>query len=238
MSITNLSIKIFADGADKENMLAQNNDPLIKGLTTNPTLMHKTGIKDYEAFAREILESVQNKPVSFEVFSEDWAEMKRQAKKIASWQENVFVKIPITNSQGASSMALVKDLAEDGIQLNITAVMTKNQVELIANTLRPTQKAIVSIFAGRIADTGRDPKNTIRRALEILTDLPSTEVLWASTREVFNIVEADACGCHIITVPDAILAKARTLIGTGLEETSLETVRMFEADAKRAGFDL
>lgn len=238
MTLSKLNIKIFADGADKTSMLEHNKDPLVKGLTTNPTLMRKNGVDDYERFAKEILEEIKEKPVSFEVFAETWEEMGRQARKIAAWQDNVFVKIPITNSQGEPSVKLVERLAQDGIQLNITAVMTEKQIEEIARILAPDQRAIISVFAGRIADTGRRPENTVKKGLALLANNRKAELLWASTREVLNIFEADTCGCHIITVPDEILKKAKSLAGKPLEELSLDTVRMFEDDARNAGFKL
>jgi transaldolase len=233
-----LPIQIFADGADVEGMSRLYHDPLIKGLTTNPTLMRKAGIKDYRTFAREVLEFVKDKPISFEVFSDDFPEMRRQALEIKSWQQNVFVKIPITNSHGESSVPLVKELAQEGTQLNITAILTLNQVQRVAAVLDPNVAAVVSVFAGRVADTGRDPQPVVRASKALLEYLPKAELLWASVREVRNIFEANDCGCHIVTVPHDILAKARKLGGMGLEELSLDTVRMFAQDAVAAGYEL
>ncbi|MBV8587840.1 MAG: transaldolase [Verrucomicrobia bacterium] len=237
-SLEDLPIQIFADGADLEGMSRLYHDPLIKGLTTNPTLMRKAGIKDYRTFAREVLEFVKDKPISFEVFSDDFAEMHRQALEIKGWQQNVFVKIPITNSHGESSVPLVKELAHEGAQLNITAILTLNQVQRVAAVLDPNVAAVVSVFAGRVADTGRDPQPIMRASKALLEYLPKAELLWASVREVRNIFEANECGCHIVTVPHDILAKGRKLGGMGLEELSLDTVRMFAQDAAAAGYEL
>jgi transaldolase len=236
--IDNLQVKIFADGADKDGMLNLYRNPLIKGLTTNPTLMRKAGIKDYESFARDILNEIKDKPISFEVFSDKFPEMKRQALKIRDWQNNVFVKIPITNSHGESSIPLIKGLAAEKVQLNITAILTLKQVRDVAAALNPEVSAVVSVFAGRIADTGKDPQAIMRASKEMLADLPNTELLWASVREVLNIIEADNCGCDIVTVPHDILNKAMKLVGTELETLSLDTVRMFAQDAEKAGFTL
>jgi transaldolase len=234
----NLAVKIFADGADREGMFSLYRNPLIKGLTTNPTLMRKVGIQDYERFAREILETVRDKPISFEVFSDDFPEMKRQALKIRDWQKNVFVKIPITNSHGETSIPLIQELARDGVQLNITAILTLRQVRAVTAVLLPDLASVVSVFAGRIADTGRDPMPIMRASKELLGELPRAELLWASVREVLNIVQADECGSHIVTVPHDILNKAQKLIGQELEALSLDTVRMFAKDAREAGYSL
>ena len=236
--LDNLRVKIFADGADKDGILNLNRNPLIKGLTTNPTLMRKVGIVDYESFARDILREIKDKPISFEVFSDAFPEMKRQALKIREWQGNVFVKIPVTNSLGESSIPMIRDLAAEKVQLNVTAILTLKQVRDVATALDPDVPAVVSVFAGRIADTGRDPKAIMRSSKEMLGDLPNAELLWASVREVLNIFEADDCGCDIVTVPHDILAKALKLVGTDLETLSLETVRMFAQDAEKAGFRL
>ena len=236
--LDNLHVKIFADGADKDGMLSLYRNPLIKGLTTNPTLMRKVGIKDYESFARDILNEIKSKPISFEVFSDQFPEMKRQALKIRDWQNNVFVKIPITNSQGESSIPLIKDLAAEKVQLNITAILTLKQVRDVAAALNHEVSAVVSVFAGRIADTGKEPQAIMRASKEMLADLPNTELLWASVREVLNIIDADNCGCDIVTVPHDILHKAMKLLGTDLETLSLDTVRMFAQDAEKAGFTL
>jgi transaldolase len=233
-----LPIKVFADGADLAGMLALNASPLIRGMTTNPTLMNKSGIKDYEAFAREVLSSVKDKPVSFEVFSDDFAEMRRQALKISAWQDNVFVKIPVMNPRGEPSYELIRDLAMQGVQLNVTAVLALEQVRAVAAVLNPDRASVVSVFAGRIADTGRDPAPIIRESLKILSQLPKAELLWASVREVLNIFQAAECGAHIVTVPHDILNKAMKMAGMDLTELSLDTVRMFDRDAKAAGFRL
>jgi transaldolase len=236
--LQNLRVKIFADGADKAGMLALNSNPLIKGMTTNPTLMRKAGIQNYEAFAKEILASVTTKPISFEVFSDDFPEMRRQALKIASWQKNVYVKIPITNTRGESALPLVRQLAGDGVQLNITAILTLDQVRSTAEALNPAVPSVVSVFAGRIADTGRDPAHIMRQSLELLESRPKAELLWASVREVLNIFQADDCGCHIVTVPHDILGKALKLSGMDLSALSLDTVKMFAQDAQAAGFSV
>jgi transaldolase len=236
--LQNLRVKIFADGADKAGMLALNSNPLIKGMTTNPTLMRKAGIQNYEAFAKEILASVTTKPISFEVFSDDFPEMRRQALKIASWQKNVYVKIPITNTRGESALPLVRQLAGDGVQLNITAILTLDQVRSTSEALNPAVPSVVSVFAGRIADTGRDPAHIMRQSLELLESRPKAELLWASVREVLNIFQADDCGCHIVTVPHDILGKALKLSGMDLSALSLDTVKMFAQDAQAAGFSV
>ena len=236
--LPDLRVKIFADGADKAGMLQLYTNPLIKGMTTNPTLMNKSGIKDYEGFAKDILQTVKDKPISFEVFSDDFAEMRRQALKIAAWQGNVYVKIPVTNPAGAPSYDLIRELAKAGVQLNITAILTVGQVRAVAAVLNPAVPSVVSVFAGRIADTGRDPEGIMRESLEILKPLPKAELLWASVREVLNIFQADACGAHIVTVQHDILAKAIKMAGMDLTELSLDTVRMFDRDAKSAGFTL
>jgi transaldolase len=237
-SLQNLTVKIFADGADKAGMLNLNANPLIRGMTTNPTLMRKAGIQNYEAFAKDILTSVTTKPISFEVFSDEFAEMRRQALKIASWQKNVYVKIPITNTRGESALPLVRQLAGEGVQLNITAILTLDQVRSTAESLNPAVPSVVSVFAGRIADTGRDPAAIMRQSLTLLESQPKAELLWASVREVLNIFQADACGCHIVTVPHDILGKALKLAGMDLAALSLDTVKMFAQDALAAGFSV
>jgi len=236
--LSDLKIKIFADGADKQGMLELNANPLIKGLTTNPTLMRKAGITDFEAFARDILQGVTKKPLSFEVFSDDFQEMKRQGLKINGWAKNVYVKIPITNTLGESSLPLIKELADEGVKLNITAILTLEQVKGVAKALNPKVPSFVSVFAGRIADTGVDPVPHMVECRKILKGLPSAELLWASVREVLNIFQADDCGCDIVTVPHDILNKALKMAGTDLKELSLDTVKMFANDAKAAGFSL
>lgn len=236
--LDNLQVKIFADGADKDGMLNLYGNPLIKGLTTNPTLMRKAGIQDYESFARDILRKIKDKPISFEVFSDEFSEMKRQALKIRDWQENVFVKIPITNSRGESSIPLIKDLSAASVQLNVTAILTLGQVRAVAAALSVDVPAVVSVFAGRIADTGKDPEAIMRASKELLADLPKAELLWASVREVLNIFQADDCGSDIVTVPHDILNKAMKLAGMDLDALSLDTVKMFAQDAEKAGFKL
>ncbi len=237
-NLASLKIKLFADGADKAGMLQLNNNPLIKGMTTNPTLMRKVGVHDYEAFARDILKSITGKPISFEVFSDEFPEMRRQALKIKDWAKNVYVKIPITNTRSESSLSLVRELAGEGVKLNITAIFTEEQIAGVAKALNPKVPAVVSVFAGRIADVGQDPMPHMVKANKILAGLPEAELLWASVREVLNIFQAEECGCKIVTVPHDILNKAMKLVGTGLPEMSLDTVKTFAADAKAAGFAL
>jgi transaldolase len=233
-----LPIKIFADGADLEGIAELYKKPFIRGLTTNPTLMRKSGISDYEAFAKSVLEIVKDKPISFEVFSDEFSEMHRQALKIRTWQSNVYVKIPITNTRGDSSIPLIRELAADGVQLNITAVLTRAQIEAVVEVLNPATPTVVSIFAGRIADTGVDPMPLMRDARRILNRLARAELLWASVREVLNIFQAAECHCQIVTVPHDILGKAISLCGMDLTDLSLDTVKMFHADALNAGFCL
>jgi len=233
-----LPIKIFADGADLEGIIGLYRKTFIKGLTTNPTLMRKVGVTDYEVFARSVLESVTDKPISFEVFSDDFPEMRRQALKIRDWQDNVYVKIPITNTRAESAIDLIRDLAAEGVKLNVTAILTRGQVEAVAGALNRDVPSVVSVFAGRVADTGVDPLPLMKESLQLISALPKAELLWASVREVLNIFQASDCGCHIVTVPHDILAKATKLGGMDLEELSLDTVRMFYADAKAAGFQL
>jgi transaldolase len=237
-TLKDLKVKIFADGADKAGMLQLNANPLIKGLTTNPTLMRKVGISDFEAFARDILQGITERPLSFEVFSDDFPEMRRQAMKINSWAKNVYVKIPITNTRDESSLPLIKELASEGVKLNITAILTLKQVEGVAQSLNAKVPSFVSVFAGRIADTGVDPVPHMVECKKILKGLPSAELLWASVREVLNIFQANDCGCEIVTVPHDILNKALKLAGMDLKELSLDTVKMFANDAKAAGFSL
>jgi transaldolase len=233
-----LPIKIFADGADLEGITDLYRQPYIHGLTTNPTLMRKVGLTDYEAFARAVLREVKSKPISFEVFSDEFPEMCRQALKIHQWQENVYVKIPITNTRGESSIPLVEQLVGEGVKVNVTALLTPGQVQAVAAALDPNVPAVISVFAGRIADTGVDPLPIMKQSLEVLCELPNTELLWASVREVLNVFQAAACGCHIVTVPHDILRKLVTLGGRDLDELSLDTVRMFHQDAVAAGFKL
>ncbi len=237
-SLQNLQVKIFADGADKVGILSMNSNPLIQGMTTNPTLMRKAGVKDYEAFAKDILQAVTAKPISFEVFSDEFPEMKRQALKIAAWAKNVYVKIPITNSRGESCLPLIKELGQQGVQLNITAILTLDQVRGVSEALNPAVASVVSVFAGRIADTGVDPEPLMRASGALLHNQPKAELLWASVREVLNIFQADACGCQIVTVPHDILSKAIKMTGTDLTVLSLDTVKMFASDAQAAGFSV
>ncbi len=217
-------------------MIRLNENPLIQGLTTNPTLMKKAGISDYEPFARDVLRVITTKPISFEVFSDDFTEMRRQALKIASWQDNVFVKIPVTNTKGASCCPLIADLASQGVKLNVTAILTVTQVKQVVAALNPDVPAVISIFAGRIADTGCDPVEVMREARDLIRNRPHFELLWASVREVYNIFQAARCGCHIVTVPHDILAKALKMVGSDAEAVSLDTVKMFAEDAVAAGF--
>jgi transaldolase len=236
--LLDLPVKIFADGADLEGIVSLYHQPYIHGLTTNPTLMRKVGLTDYESFARAVLKEIKSKPISFEVFSDDFPEMRRQALKICDWQDNVYVKIPITNTSGESSIPLIQQLTAEGVKLNITALLTPRQVKAVAAALDPNVPAVVSVFAGRIADTGVDPLPIMKESLEMLRDLPKAELLWASVREVLNVFQAAACRCHIVTVPHDILKKLVELGGKDLDELSLDTVRMFHQDAVAAGFKL
>ena len=232
-----LQIKIFADGADKEGMLEMYRQPYIKGFTTNPTLMRKAGVSDYEVFAKDIIQAIPDRPISFEVFSDDFIEMERQALKISEWGENVYVKIPVTNTRGESSIELVGRLAGAGVKMNVTAMMPLSQVRDAAKVLAGGPPSYLSVFAGRIADSGRDPVPVMAEAVEICADYPNIELIWASPRELLNIFQADAIGCHIITVTNNVLNKLR-LIGKDLNEYSLETVKMFYDDALEAGYKL
>jgi transaldolase len=236
--VQGLGVKIFADGADKAGMLDLYANPLIHGLTTNPTLMKKAGLTDYEGFARSILSTIKTKPISFEVFSDEPAEMRRQALKIAAWGSNVYVKIPVTNTRGEFMGPLIHELSADGVKLNVTALLTLTQVRDVAEALVESVPAVVSVFAGRVADTGVDPEPLMRASRCVLEEKPMAELLWASVREVLNIFQADQCGCHIVTVPHDILTKALKMAGTDLTSLSLDTVKMFAADAQAAGFTL
>jgi transaldolase len=235
--LSDLKIKLFADGADKQGMLEMYGNPWIQGFTTNPTLMRKAGVSDYEGFARDILECISDRPISFEVFSDEFCEMERQARKIATWGENVYVKIPVTNTQGVSSAKLVRKLADLDIKLNVTALLAFEQVQEMAMALSDGPPGIISVFAGRIADTGRDPIPIMAAAVELLRSYPNIELIWASPRELLNIFQADAIGCHIITATNDILKKL-ALVGKDLNEFSLETVRMFRGDALKASYTL
>jgi transaldolase len=237
-SLSELKVQIYADGADKAGILDLYEKPYIRGLTTNPTLMNKAGIKDYETFARDVLETVTRKPISLEVFTDNLADMRRQALKISSWGRNVYVKIPITNTAGLSCLPLVSELGKEGIKTNVTAILTLEQIAGVAAALNPEVPSVVSVFAGRIADTGRDPQPLMRAASALLASQPKAELLWASVREVLNIFQADECGCAIVTVPHDILAKANKLCGMDLGALSLDTVKMFAKDAAAAGFKL
>jgi len=236
--LLDLPIKIFADGADRDGIAALYAKPYIKGLTTNPTLMRKVGVADYEKFAREVLEVVKEKPISFEVFSDEFPEMRRQALLIGKWQENVYVKIPITNTRGDSALPLIGELSAEGVKLNLTAILTREQVQGVAQAVKRDVPCVVSVFAGRVADTGVDPMPLMKESLQILRELPNAELLWASVREVLNIFQAAQCGCQIVTVPHDILDKVAKLGGMDLAELSLDTVRMFHRDAVAAGFNL
>lgn len=235
--VDSLKVKIFADGADKSGMLEMYNKSFIKGLTTNPTLMKKAGIKDYEAFAKDILATINDKPISFEVFSDDLEEMERQALKIATWGENVYVKIPVTNTKATPTYTLVKKLADKGVKLNVTAIMTLDQVRDVVLNLNQDVASYVSVFAGRIADTGVDPLPLMSAAVQITSLNAKAEVIWASPRELLNVFHADSIGCQVITVTNDILKKLE-LVGYDLNNYSLDTVKMFYNDAVSAGFKL
>jgi transaldolase len=230
-------VKIFADGADRASILDLAANPLIKGFTTNPTLMRKAGITDYESFGRSLVDAVPNRPFSFEVLSDDFDKMEQQALQIATWGDNVYVKIPITDTRGRSSAALVKRLTQQGVKVNVTAMMTLDQVDAVVSSLRHGPPSCISIFAGRIADAGYDPLPILCGALARIRAYPQIELIWASPRELFNIVQAEQIGCHIITVTHDLLKKL-PLIGRDLTEYSLETVKMFVNDASAANFTL
>ncbi len=236
-TLADLKVKIFADGADLDGILELYRNPYITGFTTNPTLMQKSGIPDYEKFSRLVLEHISDRPISFEVFSDEFDEMERQAYKIASWGKNVYVKIPVTNTRRESSVELVRRLANKGVQLNVTALMTLEQVSAVSKVLEDHAPSYISVFAGRIADTGRDPMPLMKTAVEIMSPFKTQELIWASPRELLNIFHADEIGCHVITVTHDILKKL-ALVGKDLDEYSLDTVKMFYADAQKAGFKL
>ena len=235
MSIEKLKVKLFADGADLAGMKEMYANPLIKGFTTNPTLMRKAGIQDYKAFARQVLETIPDRPISFEVFADEFDEMERQAREIASWGKNVSVKIPVTNTKRQSAGPLIERLSKAGVALNVTALTSLEQVRVVTERLAPQTPAIISVFAGRIADTGRDPVPLMAEAVNIMRARPKAELIWASPRELLNIFQADAVGCHIITATNDILKKL-ALVGKDLEDYSLETVQMFHKDAQAAGY--
>ena len=236
-SSNDLKIKIFADGADLLTMVEMSKKPFIRGLTTNPTLMRKAGINDYKKFAKEVLVEIQDKPISFEVFSDDLNEMIDQATEIASWGKNVNVKIPVTNSKGVETTKVVRELSSQGVALNITAILTTTQVRSVVDSLGDNSIAFISVFAGRIADTGRDPIPLMQEALKIMKDKPKSELIWASPRELLNVIQADAIGCHVITATSDILKKL-DIIGKDLSQYSLETVKMFRDDAVASGYSI
>jgi transaldolase len=235
VAITDLKIKLFADGADKAAMLALYRNPMIQGFTTNPTLMRKAGIADYEVFARDILSEIRDRPISLEVFADEFDEMERQARLIASWGPNVYVKIPVTNTRREPALELIHRLSHAGIRLNITALLTLDQVRDVAAALAGGAASNVSVFAGRIADTGRDPVPLMAKAVEMVSVHPGMELIWASPRELLNIFQADSIGCHIITATPDVLQKL-ALVGKDLDEYSLDTVKMFHTDATKSGF--
>jgi transaldolase len=235
--IEHLRVKLFADGADKEHMLRLYDNPLIQGFTTNPTLMRKAGVSNYRAFAREVLQAIPDRPISFEVFADEFDEMERQAHEIARWGSNVYVKIPVSNTRHEPAYDLVRRLSHSGVKVNITALMTLEQVRRVADAVAGGAPCCVSVFAGRIADTGRDPMPVMAAAVELLRDLPAAELIWASPRELLNVFQADAVGCHIITATSDILKKL-ALVGKDLDQFSLETVQMFYNDAQKVGYTL
>jgi transaldolase len=236
-TVEELTVKIFADGAEKAGMLEMYAKPYIKGFTTNPTLMHKAGLTDYRAFARDILAAIPDRPISFEVFSDEFGDMEWQAREIATWGDNVYVKIPVTNTRREPAYDLVRRLANEGVKLNITAIMTIDQVRNVVDAVKDGAPSCVSVFAGRIADTGRDPVPIMSECVSILKAAPQAELIWASPRELLNIMQADAIGCHIITVTNDILKKL-ALVGKDLGDYSLDTVKMFFEDGRKAGFTL
>lgn len=236
-NVEDLTVKIFADGAEKAGMLEMYAKPFIKGFTTNPTLMHKAGLTDYRAFAHSIVAAIPDRPISFEVFSDEFEDMERQAREIATWGDNVYVKIPVTNTRREPAYDLVQRLSNDGIKLNITAIMTVEQVRNVVEAVKDGAPSCISVFAGRIADTGRDPVPLMAECVAILKAAPHAELIWASPRELLNIIQADDIGCHIITVTNDILKKL-PLVGKDLGDYSLDTVKMFYDDGKKAGFSL
>lgn len=232
-----IQTKIFADGADLEGIFRLAQDPRIQGFTTNPTLMWKAGLTDYAEFAQRLLERINTHPISFEVFADDADEMRRQAMRIAEWGDNVYVKIPVTNTRGDSMAPLARDLADSGVRVNVTALFTSHQVQKITDAVKDGAPSCISVFAGRIADAGFDPVPIMQESLQIMEAAPRSELIWASPREVLNLVQADSIGCHIITMTDDLLKKLSSL-GKDLDEFSLETVQMFRRDAVEAGLDL
>ena len=236
-ALNDLKVKIFADGANISSIEILSQNPLISGFTTNPTLMRKAGVEDYVEFAKQMLDVVGNRPVSFEVFCDEFTEMDSQASEIASWGSNVFVKIPITNTKGESSAPLIGRLAMKGVQVNVTAIMTLEQIKTVSQVLQPNVPSVISVFAGRIADTGVDPVPIMQKALDVIAPNPAAELLWASPREILNIFQADAIGCHVITVTNDVLNKLSG-VGKDLKAFSLETVEMFYDDARAAGYTI
>lgn len=236
-SISNLKIKLFADGADINEMRKIYREGIVKGFTTNPTLMRKANVANYEAFAKDVLSEIRDLPISFEVFSDEFDTMEIEAKRIASWGNNVYVKIPITNTRGELSAALIKKLSGEGMSLNVTAILTVEQVEAVSRVISPKSKTIISVFAGRIADTGRDPVPYMKEAVKIIKSSQNAELLWASSRELLNIFQAESCGCHIITVTTDIL-KNIPKIGKDLGILSLDTVKMFHEDAQASKYKI
>ncbi len=236
-SIKNLKIKIFADGANVKEMVDLYHSGIVRGFTTNPTLMRKDGVNNYEKFAKEVLAEIKDLPISFEVFSDDFESMEREARKISSWGKNVVVKIPITNSKGDSSVPLIEKLSNDGLALNVTAILPIEQVESVINVINEVTPIIISVFAGRVADTGRDPVPYMKKAVEIVKRKKNAELLWASSRELLNLFQAEECGCQIITITNDILKKLK-MVGKDLEELSLDTVKMFYNDASNAGYKI
>ena len=236
-TLSDLSIQIFADGADLKGMLEMANQPYISGLTTNPTLMRKAGITNYSDFAHQVLLEIRKKPISFEVFSDELSLMIKQAEKIASWGENVFVKVPITNTRGESTVPVISHLTKMGIKVNVTALMTVDQVINVLGALNPSVESNISVFAGRIADTGIDPLPVMKACLQEMKAIPNARLIWASPRELLNVIQADEIGCHIITATNDILKKL-SLVGYDLDDYSLDTVKMFYNDAVSAGFNL
>lgn len=236
-TINDLEVKIYADGADKAGMLEMYAKPYIKGFTTNPSLMRKAGVSDYRAFAKDILKAIPDRPISFEAFSDEFPEMERQALEISNWGEHVYVKIPVTNTRGKTSYDLVKRLTRKGVKVNVTAMLSLTQVRDAAECVAGGASFYISVFAGRVADTARDPVPIMAEAVEVLRSVPNAELIWASPRELLNIFQADEIGCHIITVTNDILKKL-SLVGKDLSDFSLETVRMFYDDARKAGYEL
>jgi transaldolase len=230
-------IKLFADGADLQEMVQEYKKGIVQGFTTNPTLMKKAGVKNYKEFAQSALKEIPDLPISFEVFSDDFAEMEQEARKVARWGNNVYIKIPITNTKGESSIPLIKKLSHDGLKINVTAILTYDQVKGAVDALSSSTPAIISVFAGRIADTGVDPVPIMRQSSQLLSSKQNIELLWASSRELFNLFQAEACGCQIITITNDILKKL-TLVGKSLDDLSLDTVKMFYNDAHSSGYTI